>query len=584
MSSASSRRTAALILRARLRAAILELADGTPALAVALPAIAWVWSATVVASWAALGRDQGIFQYVAWAVSQGDVAYRDVRDVNGPVITMVHLFFLALGGGEEHRFRVLDLVMTGASFAFAGACLPSFSGMASATRTSIPIASRVMWALAAWAALSAQYVAYGFWDTAQRESFLDWFVLVSIALQATRTADGDPGSPAHGRSRITAAILVASGATSFVSWLGKPTYAIFTVTQVLAILVGEGAWRVRARRLATFFAGGALGIIGPLVFVAVHGDLVRWAKITLVDVPAMYRFIWPRPASVILSFPGYQRTAWIALATTTGLALLIGWRRLPRRAIAIAALPIAGLVSVVVQAKGFPYHFHPVTLGIAFGWLVGLDALWRTSRGTLLRTAVVVGGALVGGHAALIASQAPYPPAPEPEARDKASLESAEHLEAFNRIDFFPRALRDAAEYVAARTRPGDRVQTYGMDAYVLFLAGRRSATPYVHAYDLNVDAALHGSFDPSGPHPTEEEAKRIRSMRDDHEADLLQRLERAPPAAFVFVDRSPLMSYVDSVEDFSTHCPDAAKWLWSHYRQTADFEGIRVWMRTDLE
>ena len=40
------------------------------------------------ASWTPLGRDQGIFQYVAWAVAQGDVDYRDVRDVNGPLIAL----------------------------------------------------------------------------------------------------------------------------------------------------------------------------------------------------------------------------------------------------------------------------------------------------------------------------------------------------------------------------------------------------------------------------------------------------------------------------------------------------------------
>src|SRR5690606_5814919 len=144
---------------------------------------------------------------------------------------------------------------------------------------------------------------------------------------------------------------------------------------------------------------------------------------------------------------------------------------------------------------------------------------------------------------------------------DAASLESAERLAAFDRIDFFPRALRDAAEYVASRTGPEDRVQTYGMDAYVLFLARRKSATPYVYAYDLNVDAALTGSFDPGGVHPSPDEARRIRAMRDEHERDLLARLERTAPAAFVFVDRSPLMSYADAVVDFATHCPDAMTW-----------------------
>ena len=100
-------------------------------LVIALPPLFWVVSATERASRTPLGRDQGIFQYVGWALRQGQVDYRDVRDVNGPLTHLVHVVLLALGGADEHRFRVLDLVVTGASFAFAGGCL---AGARHATR------------------------------------------------------------------------------------------------------------------------------------------------------------------------------------------------------------------------------------------------------------------------------------------------------------------------------------------------------------------------------------------------------------------------------------------------------------------
>jgi len=548
-----------------------------PALLVAVPALGWVWNATERASWAALGRDQGIFQYIAWAVGQGDVAFRDVRDVNGPVIPMVHAFFQALGGTDEHRFRVLDLLCTGLSFVIAGALVPSITGRRVEPHV------RVAWAVAVWVAASAQYLVYGFWDTAQRESFLDWFVLVAIALQATHHAAADP------RTRSAMATLLASGALSFVPWLGKPTFALFTAVQ-LAVLVAEpGGRRTRLRRAMTFLAGGTLGLTAPLVWLALRGDVGAWARITFVDVPAMYRFIWPRPASAILSLPGYARTAQIAVATSIGLGALVVMRRLPLRAVPIASMPVVGLLSVLVQGKGFPYHFHPVTLGTAFGWVVGLAALWDHARarenrgGRELQAAVVVASILVGMRAGWLGWAAPYPVAPPPEARDKASVESAERLSAFDRIDYFPRAMRDAAEYLAARTSAGDRVQTYAMDPYLLFLAGRRSATPYIYVYDLDVDAAVHGSFDPDGVRPTAEQADRIRAMREEHVRDLSQRLERDPPAAFVFTDNCLLMSSEDAVHDFAVQLPELAVWLASRYRQTADFEGVRIWLRDDL-
>ena len=551
-----------------------------PALLVSLPAAFWVWGATVRASWSTLGRDQGIFQYIAWAVSQGDVAYRDVRDVNGPVITMVHALFLRLGGADEHRFRTLDLFVTGISFAIAGVLIPSLSMSERAVR----VRERIAWAFAATVLLLSQYVVYGFWDTAQRESFLDWFVLVSIALVATRGASGDL------RSRLTLVTLLGAGALSFVPWFGKPTFASFTAVEIVALLVSPEPFVSRVRRVGVFLAGGMLGAAVPLAFVAFRGDLASWATITFVDVPRMYRFIWPRSASAIFSLPGYASIAWTTLLTSAGLALLIVLRILPRRTLPIVAMPLLGILSVIVQAKGFPYHFHPVTLGISFGWLVALFALWDTEAtrrlpfGTTLRRAVVVvASVLVGARAIFLAWTAPYPAAPPRDAREKSSLESAARLSAFDRIDYFPRALRDAAEYVAARTNADDRVQLYAMDPYLLFLAGRRSASPYIYAYDLNVDAALHGSFDPDGLRPKPPEIERIRAMRDAHEKDLVERLRRAPPAAFVFVDRSPLMSWQGAVEDFEVHCPEAAAWVESRYRQTAEFDGIRVWLRDDV-
>ena len=142
------------------------------------PALLWVIDATHRASLTTLGRDQGIFQYVAWAIRQGAVDYRDVRDVNGPLTHLVHMVLLALGGADEHRFRVLDLAITGATFAFAGACLPGLVG-----KRPPALAARLGWAFAAWVVLSGQYLTYLYWDLAQRESFFDWFMLSGVALQ-----------------------------------------------------------------------------------------------------------------------------------------------------------------------------------------------------------------------------------------------------------------------------------------------------------------------------------------------------------------------------------------------------------------
>jgi hypothetical protein len=140
--------------------------------------------------------------------------------------------------------------------------------------------------------------------------------------------------------------------------------------------------------------------------------------------------------------------------------------------------------------------------------------------------------------------------------------------------------MRQAAAYLREHTKPDDRVQIYGMDPYLLFLAQRLSATPYIYAYDLDVDAALAGG---TGAVPDDEQSERIRAIRDAHEADLVTRLEARPPAAFVFLDQSPLLSEADAWDDFEGHCARAAPWVKAHYRESARFGHDHVWLRIDL-
>ncbi len=206
--------------------------------------------------------------------------------------------------------------------------------------------------------------------------------------------------------------------------------------------------------------------------------------------------------------------------------------------------------------------------------------VWTRAERSERVLAVLAAGVLaigVGARAARIAASEPYP-AP-PVLRDDESLASEERLDPFRRVDFFPKGLRDAAAHVASHTSATDTVQTYGMDPYLLFLAKRRSATPYIYAYDLDADAALAGGMD-EGARPTAKQAEVIRAMRDEHERDLLARLRAAPPAAFVFIDRSPLLRTAEAEQDFEEHCPTAFEWVRSRYIESASFEGIHVWLR----
>ena len=601
--------------RALLEAALLRLGRLLRPLVLplvtALPPLVWVMEATRRATFDTLGRDQGIFQYVAWALEHGAKDYRDVRDVNGPLTHLIHMVFLRLGGADEHRFHVLDLVCTGATFALVGACLPGV------WRRPLPApgdlwgrASRVIerlgWAFAGWVILSAQYLLYLYWDLAQRESFFDWFLLSSVALQLYAQARmADPGRREGGAARRNTALLVVAGALSVIPWFGKPTYLFFTVAQVAALLLdGDAAASSRRSRFLAFASGGVAGALTQLAFLFAFADVPTFLHIYLVDVPAMYQFIWPRTPAEILTLQGHATSSALAIGTSIVMLGLVAEGQLPRRVLAVALLPIAALASVVLQRKGFPYHFHPVSAAMNLQWLVLV--VWASERfgepamhdapDEEPRRALPPPIRLVPfAFAAALAIPTALGMQVSPHLTNlwlltkgvtPAMRQSKDYLVYYRGPDFFPWEMRQTAAYLRENTKPTDRVQMYGMDPYLLFLAERMSATPYIYAYDLDADAALFGSQLPEGEglHPTWEQSLRILSMRDAHERDFLERLKKDPPAAFVFMDKAPLMTEdEDAWEDFRKHCPTSAAWVAERYRQTAAFGEDRVWLRTDL-
>lgn len=569
-----------------------------PALIVALPPLFWVIDATNRASLTTLGRDQGIFQYLAWALEHGAKDYRDVRDVNGPLTHLIHLVFLRLGGADEHRFRVLDLVVTGFTFALAGACLPGIGRrlrpLSSFDVRPERLLARAAWAFAAWVVLSGQYFQYIFWDLAQRESFFDWFLLSSIALQIVAQA-GLRREGAKGPRRLLGVV----GALSVVTWFGKPTFVLFTLAQIATLLLDDEVKLPRKARATAFAIGGAAGALTQVAFLLAYADIGAFLRIYLVDVPTMYRFIWPRSAVEIFSLPGVSTTAALSFVTSAAMLGLILDRQMPRRMLALALMPLCGLANVVLQGKGFPYHFHPVSAGLHLQWLAIVVWLWERSTASFGAAGKASATAVTSRLAPFLAASAlalrvafVMPLSPHitnlwilTKARDSEERSSRDYLVYFQTYDFFPWEMRQTASYLKEHTKPTDRVQTYGMDPYVLFLAERMSATPYIYAYDLNADAALSGGQlpEPVGLHPNGAEQARITALRDAHEKDMLERLEKEPPAAFVFIDKSPLITWQDAWEDFSEHCPKSAEFVRSRYVESAVFDGDHVWMRKDI-
>ena len=134
----------------------------------------------------------------------------------------------------------------------------------------------------------------------------------------------------------------------------------------------------------------------------------------------------------------------------------------------IALMPLVGIVSVVAQAKGFPYHFHPVTAGLTLQWLLLVVWLWERVRAsefsnTLLRVVPVLAGSLLAVRVALLMPQSTYIQSLwlYEKANDAEERSQRDYFVYFNTGDYFPWELRQVAAYVDAHTATTDRVQLY---------------------------------------------------------------------------------------------------------------------------
>jgi len=160
-------------------------------------------------------------------------------------------------------------------------------------------------------------------------------------------------------------------------------------------------------------------------------------------------------------------------------------------------------------------------------------------------------------------------------------LESSERMAYFDRVDFFPHQFREAAALLAEQAKPDERVAMYSMDAYILFLARRKSATPYIYAYDLNTDWPLIGAYDEGGPHPTEAQKAVIRVMRDEHIADFTKRIKEGRPPVWLIVSLSPLMTNPSGERDLELHCAEAAEYLHEEYSDLGGYPAA-VWVKRE--
>jgi hypothetical protein len=301
------------------------------------------WLLWLSLGWPLVG-DATIFHFIASQMSMGAVPYRDIIDVNMPLIYDIHAAIVALGAMSDVGWRLFDLAAT----ALLSVCILML----------VWPAGRAVAILAVLAVL-LMHLLLGRYAAGQRD-FLMTIPTLAAAWASVKIAE-DPR-----RFRI---FLALAGAFAMTAALIKPSGIVLLA---LPLLAKRLQWRD-----PIWIAAGAIAV-GTVVFGALAARGGLGAFITMIrDVMPVYASMGARPLLEVL-----KALQWLApiAGLAVAAALGIGMSKPPRVRVMIG-LTVFGLIHLLVQRKGWSYHVYPLGVGLVCwgAWTLAALSVWRVA-------------------------------------------------------------------------------------------------------------------------------------------------------------------------------------------------------------
>lgn len=296
-------------------------------------------------------QDSAVMHYVVFLMQHGLQPYREITDNNLPGAYLLERGAMLVFGSGDLGWRLYD-----------------FSLLAAMTAAFMVIAWPVDWLAGFFAGtlFALQHGVDGMWFTAEREQEMAVLLAVACALLFLSVRQHKP---------------VLVGGFGFLAAMAasvKPTLAPLVL---LLFPVLFQALRRRQRKVWPYLSWGAAGLL--LASALNLGFLLNYHALT--SFLFVLRTVTPVYAG--LSDPGrrsllLQAVPWVLLPLfgMAAFALAVQWRRWDWERVVLALVVAVGVLSYVIQAKGFPYHRY---LFLSFGLLlVGMELLpARESKG-----------------------------------------------------------------------------------------------------------------------------------------------------------------------------------------------------------
>jgi hypothetical protein len=306
-----------------------------------LVALLVLWISALSLGWPLEG-DATVFHFLAVQHSLGSLPYRDVADMNFPLIYWIHDALVGIAGPGDFPFRIFDLLVTGVAAGLA----VLFVWPAGRTP-----------AVLAGLSLAFAHLTFGPLDEGQRD-----FLLLIPALAAAICATA---ASQETKNRKRFALLATAGFAVALAALFKPTAVLLG----LLVFVADG--RVRLTTILWTGLGFALGMAVPVTVLGATGALTPFFHVMAQYLPA-YGPIDRQSKHVLLLLIGVCLVKFSGFVLAGALSLRPSINARARVAI---FLVLFGVVHVLVQGKGYFYHLHPLVLGLILWGALGLASL-----------------------------------------------------------------------------------------------------------------------------------------------------------------------------------------------------------------
>jgi len=392
-----------------------------------------------------LTGDAAIFHFMANQFLMGLVPYRDLADINMPLIYAVHAAIVRIGGMSDASWRAFDLL--------AAAAMSSLIVM---------LVRPAGWAAAILALLAmlATHLLLGPYAAGQRDYLLAILALAVAWLSAA-------ASEAPQRREI---YLMAAGACVMLAASLKPSALLLGLLPALTIgwpRARDIAWMTAGALGAGFAVFGTLAALGGLgPFVAMLGTLLpRYASL---DQPTVRQML--EACAVLAPLAGLAAAAALGIASAK-----------PARMRAMMGVAAFGLIHLLVQRKAFFYHVYPLGAGLACWGAFSLATLprWRAFACLALVVATL-------GWQAVAASRRI-----EPYAELQAATAMQAALESRLPRGARVQVLDSDRGALLAMARAGMRQATRHMQWFSLILGGEAERTAFLAAIAADPPAAI---------------------------------------------------------------------------------------------